>query len=74
MRQAENLARVYKTPGKKLTNGKDPNIRQLELNLMDKLGIEVVIKNTKKNKGSISFNYKDLDQLSRIIETIKKNY
>ena len=74
VRQAENLARVYKTPGKKLTNGKDPNIRQLELNLMDKLGIEVVIKNTKKNKGSISFNYKDLDQLSRIIETIKKNY
>ena len=41
---------------------------------MDKLGIEVIIKNTNKNKGSISFNYKDLDQLSRIIETIKKNY
>ena len=74
VRQTENLARVYKAPGKKLTTNKDPNIKQLELNLMDKLGIEVIIKNTKKNKGSISFNYKDLDQLSRIIETIKKNY
>ena len=74
VRQTENLVRVYKTPSKKLSKNKDPNIRQLELNLMDKLGIEVIIKNTKMNKGSISFNYKDLDQLSRIIETIKKNY
>ncbi len=74
VRQTENLVRVYKTPSKKLSRNKDPNIRQLELNLMDKLGIEVIIKNTKMNKGSISFNYKDLDQLSRIIETIKKNY
>ena len=74
VRQTENLARVYKTPSKKFTHNKDPNIRQLELNLTDKLGIEVIIKNTKQNKGSISFNYKDLDQLSRIIETIKKNY
>ena len=74
VRQTENLVRVYKTPNKKLSKNKDPNIRQLELNLMDKLGIEVIIKNTNKNKGSISFNYKDLDQLSRIIETIKKNY
>ena len=74
VRQTENLVRVYKTPSKKLSQNKDPNIRQLELNLMDKLGIEVIIKNSKMNKGSISFNYKDLDQLSRIIETIKKNY
>ena len=74
VRQTENLVRVYKTHSKKLSWNKDPNIRQLELNLMDKLGIEVIIKNTKMNKGSISFNYKDLDQLSRIIETIKKNY
>ena len=74
VRQTENLVRAYKTPSKKLFKNKDPNIRQLELNLMDKLGIEVIIKNTNKNKGSISFNYKDLDQLSRIIETIKKNY
>jgi len=74
VRQTENLVRVYKTPIKRLSENKDPNIRQLELNLMDKLGIEVIIKNTKMNKGSISFNYKDLNQLSRIIEIIKKNY
>ncbi len=74
VRQTENLVRVYKTPIKRLSENKDPNIRQLELNLMDKLGIEVIIKNTQMNKGSISFNYKDLDQLSKIIEIIKKNY
>ena len=58
----------------KLLNNKDPNIRQLEINLMEKLGMDVVIKNKKNNKGSITFNYKELDQLSRIIDTIKKNY
>ena len=41
---------------------------------MEKLGMDVVIKNKKNNKGSITFNYKELDQLSRIIDTIKKNY
>ena len=74
VRQTENLVRLYKFPQKKFLDNKDPNIRQLEINLMEKLGMDVVIKNKKNNKGSITFNYKELDQLSRIIDTIKKNY
>ena len=57
VRQTENLVRFYKTPKKKLLNDKDPNIRILEQNLIDKIGINVEIKNKKNNKGSITFNY-----------------
>ena len=74
VRQTENLVRAYKTPSKKLARNKDPNIRILEHNLIEKIGMSVEIKNKKNNKGSIIFNYKELDQLNRIIETIKKNY
>ena len=65
---------MYKTPYKKLLNNKDPNIKILEQDLMDKIGMTVEIKNKKNNKGSIIFNYKELDQLNRIIESIKKSY
>ena len=74
VRQTESLVRAYKTPYKKLLNNKDPNIRLLEQNLIDKIGMNVEIKNKKNNKGSITFNYKELDQLNRIIELIKNNY
>ncbi len=74
VRQTENLVRAYKTPSKKLINNKDPNIRLLEQNLAEKIGLDVEIKNKKNNKGTIIFSYKELDQLNRIIETIKKNY
>jgi len=74
VRQTENLVRAYKTPYKKLLNNKDPNIKILEQDLMEKIGMTVEIKNKKNNKGSIIFNYKELDQLNRIIESIKKSY
>ena len=74
VRQTENLVRAYKTPNRKLLKEKDPNIRILEQNLMETIGMNVEIKNKKNNKGSIIFNYKELDQLNRIIETVKKNY
>ena len=74
VRQTENLVRAYKTPSKKLIKNKDPNIRLLEQNLAEKIGLDVEIKNKKNNKGTIIFSYKELDQLNRIIETIKKNY
>ena len=74
VRQTESLVRAYKTPSKKFVKNKDPNIRILEQNLMEKIGMNVEIKNKKNNKGSIIFNYKELDQLNRIIESVKKNY
>ena len=42
--------------------------------MSDKTGLSVSIKNTKKNKGKITFSYHDLDQLNKIIDIIKKNY
>ena len=74
VRQTENLVRAYKTPTKHLKKYKDPNIKILEQNLMETIGMNVEIKNKKNNKGSITFNYKELDQLNRIIDTVKKNY
>ena len=49
VRQTENLVRAYKTPSKKVLNCKDPNIRILEQNLMEKIGMNVEIKNKKNN-------------------------
>ncbi len=74
VRQTENLVRVYKTPVKKLLNNKDPNIRYLEQDLMEKIGMNIEIKNKRNNKGSITFNYNELEQLNRIVELIKNNY
>ena len=74
VRQTENLVRVYKTPVKKLSNNKDPNIKYLEQDLMEKIGMNIEIKNRRNNKGSITFNYNELEQLNRIIELIKNNY
>jgi ParB family chromosome partitioning protein len=36
--------------------------------------VGVSINNKKNNSGTISFAYRDLDQLDKLIDTIKKNY
>ena len=74
VRQSENLVRLFKNPSKEKISSKSANIRDLENLLKDKLGIRVLINNKKNNRGSISFEYKDLDQLNRLIEIIKTNY
>ena len=40
----------------------------------DITGLSVSISNKKNNSGTISFEYQDLDQLDKLIETIKNNY
>ena len=74
VRQTEDLVKVFK--GKKISvnQSKDPNIRNLENDIIDKIGLRVLIKNNKKNKGTITFSYNDIDQLNKIIEIIKLNY
>ena len=52
----------------------DPNISNLEEDISQKIGLSVKIKNTKRNKGTITFSYHDVDQLNKIIEIIKANY
>tara|TARA_B100000287_G_C20550726_1_gene748392 strand:+ start:255 stop:1103 length:849 start_codon:yes stop_codon:yes gene_type:complete len=74
VRQAENLVNLFKKPKKFKLISKDSNLRELENILINKLGIRVSINNKKNNSGSISFNYKDLDQLNKLIYIIKANY
>ena len=53
---------------------KDSNLLDLERSISEKIGLNVIIKNNKKNKGSITFSYHDIDQLNKIIDIIKSNY
>ena len=57
-----------------MNKSKDTNIIALELSISNKVGLNVDIKNNNRNKGTISFEYKDLDQLNKIIDIIKANY
>ena len=74
VRQTEKFVKIFKTKKFKSENNKDANIKELENSLSEKIGINVVIKNSNRNKGTITFLYKEIDQLNRIIDTIKKNY
>jgi len=74
VRQAENLVRIFKTKNKSKYILKDPNLKQLESELINKIGLNVSINNKKNNKGFISFKYNNLEQLNRIIEVIKSGY
>ncbi len=74
VRQTENFVKIFKTKKNKLKGQKDPNIRQLENSLSEKIGLNVSIKNDKRNQGTITFSYKEIDQLNKIIELIKLNY
>ena len=72
--QAEKFVQLFKRKKQKLNVTKDTNIIALELSISNKIGLNVNIQNNKRNKGKISFEYKDLDQLNKIIEIIKSNY
>ena len=74
VRQAENFVKLFKNKRQKPANLKDVNIMHLEMSVVNKVGLNVEIKNKKNNKGKISFEYKDLDQLNKIIDIIKLNY
>ena len=74
VRQTENLVKIFKTNKVPKFNKKDPNIKNLELSLIEKIGLNVLIKNNKKNVGSITLEYKNLEQLNKLIEVIKFNY
>ena len=73
VRQAENFVKQFKNKVKKHIS-KDANIRDLENSLSQKIGLNVVIKNSSRNKGTITFVYKELDQLNKIISILKSNY
>ena len=74
VRQAENFVKIFKSKKLKKTDTDDVNIKELENSIANKIGLSVSIQNKKNNKGKISFEYKSLDQLNKIIEIIKSNY
>ena len=74
VRQSENFVKIFKKRGGSKPNQKDPNLVNLENSISSKIGLNVLIKNSKRNKGVISIEYKDLDQLNKLIDIIKNNY
>ena len=74
VRQAENFVKIFKVKKQRPADHKDVNIRALENSVSEKIGLNVIIKNNKRNKGTITFSYSEMDQLNKIIEIIKANY
>jgi len=74
VRQSENFVKIFKKKKSFSTKPSDPNIQNLERSITDRIGLNVSIKNNKKNKGTITFVYHDIEQLNKIIDIIKSNY
>jgi len=74
VRQSENFVKIFKIKKQSFKSIKDTNLQALENSIIEKVGLNVLIKNKKNNSGNIVFEYKDLDQLNKIIDIIKSNY
>ena len=74
VRQSENFVKIFKKKKGHSNFIKDPNLKNLEQSIQEKIGLKVNIKSNKKNRGSITFDFTDLDQLNKIISVIKSNY
>jgi ParB family chromosome partitioning protein len=74
VRQTENLVKIFNIKKNSLKKPKDANLQALEFSIQEKIGLNVSIKNKMNNSGSLLLEYKDLDQLNKIIEIIKSNY
>ena len=74
VRQAEKFVKIFKKKKSSASFLADSNIKNLENEITEKIGLNVSINNNKKNKGTITFSYQSLDQLNKIIDIIKKNY
>ena len=73
VRQTEALARLTRNRKIQKTK-KDPNILDTENQLSSKIGMRVFIQNKKNKSGTLTFEYKDFDQLDRLIKVVKDNY
>tara|TARA_Y100000590_G_scaffold231078_1_gene260403 strand:+ start:237 stop:1085 length:849 start_codon:yes stop_codon:yes gene_type:complete len=74
VRQSETLVRQFRSKKFKLIDKKDANILDLQRILEEKTGLNVSVINKKDNSGTITFTYKDLEQLEKITDIIKNNY
>ncbi len=72
VREAEKLTSKYKK-SKKTNNLKDPNILDLEKELLDKIGLKTSIHFSENgSSGSLTLYYSDLNQLDDIMKRLKK--
>ena len=74
VRQTESLVRIIKNGSNTIYKSKDTNVLATEKELAEKIGMRVILNNKKNNSGILSFEYKDIDQLDRLIKVIKNNY
>ena len=74
VRQTENLVRLLKNKSNKKHASKNSDIIATENELTDKIGMRVSLNNKKNNSGTLTFQYKGIDQLDRLISVIKNNY
>ena len=74
VRQTENFVKIFKIRKKPFKRSRDSNLKELESSIIEKIGLNVMIRNKKNNAGSLVVEYKDLDQLNKLIEIIKSNY
>ena len=75
VRQTESLIRNWKkgpsTPAKEESTARlDPNVRAAEQKLQEKLGTQVVIRNSGDGKGRIEIHFLNTDDLIRIYDLI----
>lgn len=73
VRQTESLVRRFqqqKKDGGKTAQRLDPNIKQLEDELSDRVGARVVIQCNAKGKGKLVISYNTLDELDGVLEHI----
>ena len=74
VRQTESIVRIFKRGPSKVRINRDPNILDTEKSLTDKIGMKVTLNNKKNNSGKLIFEYKESEQLDRLINVIKNNY
>ena len=74
VRQTESLIKILKDGKNKTIKSKDANILAAENSLTDKIGMRVSIIYKSNNSGVLSFEYKELGQLDRLIDIVKNNY
>lgn len=75
VRQAESMVRnvlaAHNNPESKASTAVDPDIKRLQNDLGERVGVPVMIQHTAKGKGKLVFKYTSLDELEGILEHIK---
>lgn len=72
VRDTETLVRKLLEPAKqKSEKSVDPDVKRLETQLSENLGVAVSIAHNTKGKGKLVINFSDLDQLDGILARIK---